>query len=163
MAAGCRLQEGILGGRVRSVCFATGHLLDERLMARFLAKVAIEILAQRLVKVEGWEQALIDDPQLDPLRQFARVGNKPQNWPLSRRQIYGENDQQVEISGSYQVLHEYTLLYTEARELYAVVCIFGEEFAINFGGPEVSGYGTWLKQHGQRSPLYLSDKLPTRG
>ena len=34
---------------------------------------------------------------------------------------------------SYQVLHEYTLFHTEARELYAVVCIFGEEFAINFG------------------------------
>lgn len=157
-----KLEEGILSGRVRSVYFATGHELDERLMARFLAKVAIEILAQRLMVVEGWEQPLIDDPQLDPLRQFARIGDKRQNWPFNRRRIYGEDDRQIEITGDYQVLHEYMLLYTEARELYAVVCIFGEEFAMNLGGPDVSGYSKWLKQHNQRSPLYLSDKLPIR-
>jgi hypothetical protein len=158
-----KLEEGVLSGSARSVWLATSHVLDEHLMARFLAKVAIEALAQRLMSVEGWEQPLIDDPQLDALRHFARIGDKPQSWPFGRRRIYGEDDCLVEIGGSHQVLHEYTLLYTEAQELYAVVCIFGEEFAINFAGPEITGYAQWLKQHGQRSPLYLSDKLPKSG
>jgi hypothetical protein len=137
-----------------------GAEIDERLMSRFLAKVAIEILAERLMQFEGWEEALIDDPQLDPLRRFARLGDKPGSWPFSRRRIYGEDDMQMGADGPHQVLHEYTLLYTDARELYAVVCVFGEEFTINYGGPEIEGYMNWLKVHGERSPLYLTDKLP---
>jgi hypothetical protein len=60
----------------------------------------------------------------------------------------------------YQVLHEYTLLYTERLELYAVLCLFGEEFAINYAGPEIDGYTGWLSQNDGRSPLYLSGRLP---
>jgi hypothetical protein len=47
---------------------------------------------------------------------------------------------------AYQVLHEFTLLYTDKHELYAVVCLFGEEFALNYGGPEIDGYATWQSQ-----------------
>lgn len=156
-----KLTEGILSGRVSSVWLATKHTLDNSLMARFLAKVALEVLAQRLIDIEGWERPLIDDPQLDPLRRFARIGDEPRSWLFNHRRIYGEDDRQMEATGGHQVLHEYTLLYTDACELYAVVCIFGEEFAINFAGPEIEGYGKWLRKNEQRSPLYLSDTLPT--
>lgn len=155
-----KLEDSIISGRVRSVWFATNHALDNRLTARFLAKVALEVLAQRLISVEGWEQPLIDDPQLDSLRRFARIGDEPRSWPFNHRRIYGEDDCQIETTGNHQVLHEYTLLYTDARELYAVICIFGEEFAINLAGPDIEGYAKWLKQNGPHSPLYLSDTLP---
>src|SRR5262249_12994746 len=57
-----KLEAAILDGRARSVYIPIVHAIDERLMSRFLAKVAIEILAHRLMNVEGWEQPLIDDP-----------------------------------------------------------------------------------------------------
>jgi hypothetical protein len=156
-----RLTAAIVSGVARLVYIPMIAKIDERLMARFLAKVAIEILAERLMPVEGWEEPLIDDRQLDPLRRFARIGDRPPQWPFSRRRLYGEDDLQMQDGDGYQVLHEYTLLYTERLELYAVLCLFGEEFAINFACPEIDRYTNWLSQKDGRSPLHLSDRLPT--
>jgi hypothetical protein len=155
-----RLEKAILSGQARSVYIPIVNAIDERLMSRFLAKVSIEILAQRLIQIAGWEEALIDDAQLDPLRRFARFGDRPCLWPFSRRRIYGEDDVQVGPNGAFQLLHEFTLLYTDEHELYAALCLFGEEFVLNFGSPEIGGYSTWLNEHNGRSPLYLSDSLP---
>jgi hypothetical protein len=154
-----QLETAIVTGRATSAYIPVIDAIDEKCMARFLAKVAVEILAHRLMEVEGWEEEIIGNPQLDPLRRYARVGDRPSFWPFSRRRIYGEDDLHVD---GYQVLHEFTLLYTESNELYAVLCLFGEEFAINFGGPEIDGYSKWLAEHQNRSPLYLSDTLPIR-
>jgi hypothetical protein len=66
------LGDAIRSGRASSLYIPVIEAIDERLMSRFLAKVALEILAQRLLSIEGWEQPLIDDSQLDPLRR----------WPL---------------------------------------------------------------------------------
>ena len=158
-----RLEGAIRDGQARSVIIPIASPVDERLMSRFLAKVAIEILAQRLSPIEGWEQELIKNEQLDPLRRYARIGDVPSVWPFSRRRIYGEDDLHGELDSGHQVLHEFTLLYTDKAELYAIVCLFGEEFAINLGGPETDGYDQWLAKHHCRSPLYLSDQLPTPG
>lgn len=146
------LCDALASGRARSLYIPIIEKIDEALMSRFLAKVAIELLAQRLMSVEGWEEPLIDDPQLDPLRRFARIGDKPESWPFSRRRIYGEDDVRMDTDGPHQILHELTLLYTRNLELYAVVC---------YGGPEIEGYATWLQENDQRSPLYLKDRLPT--
>jgi len=154
------LYSALVSGRAKSLYIPIVDKIEEPLMSRFLAKVAIEILAHRLMNVEGWEEPLIDDPQLEPLRRFARIGDKPTSWPFSRRRIYGEDDVQTDGDNGYQVLHEFDLLYTETRELYAVLCIFGEEFSINYGGPEIDGYERWLKNNEGRSPLYLRDRLP---
>lgn len=155
-----QLHQALVSGRARSLYIPIVDRIDEALMSRFLAKMAVEILAHRLRPVEGWEDPLIDDPQLDPLRRFARIGDKPASWRFSRRRIYGEDDVQFESNSPYQVLHEFTVLYTQKLELYAVVCLFGEEFAINYGGPEIEGYATWLRENDGRSPLYVTDKLP---
>jgi hypothetical protein len=155
-----QLETAILSGHASSVYIPIIDTIDERLMSRFLAKVAIEILVHRVMAVEGWEESLIDGGQIDELRRFARVGDRPPTWPFSHRRIYDEDDLQIEPNGHFQVLHEFTLLYTEGRELYAVLGLFGKEFAINLGGPEISGYSRWLSVHGGRSPLYLSDDLP---
>lgn len=106
----------------------------------------------------------MDQSAIDPLRNFARIGVRPDKWPFSRRRIYGEDDVQREVDDGYQVLHEFTIL-CELRpepghlDLYAVVCIFGEEFAINMGEPEIRSYERWVKAHDGKSPLYISDPL----
>jgi hypothetical protein len=154
------LYDAIVTGAARRVYIIADRMTDTHLMSRFLAKVAVEVLAQQLMPIEGWEEPLIDDPQLDPIRRFARIGDQPSSWPFSRRKIYDEEDVQREPKSAYQVLHEYMLLYTDSCELYLVLCLFGTEFAINFAGPETSGYERWLSEHGNRSPLYTSDALP---
>jgi hypothetical protein len=77
-------------------------------------------------------------------------------WPIHRRRLYDEDRMftNPQHPKGYQLLHEYDLLITETNEWYAVICIFGEEFVINLGGPEVEGYEAWLKRHNGFSPLY---------
>jgi hypothetical protein len=38
--------------------------------------------------------------------------------------------------------------------MYFVIAILGVEYAINVGGPDIDGYGLWLRQNEGRSPLY---------
>jgi len=155
------VERGVLSGRVSGVVLPTRGAVDKKLMSRFLAKVAVEILAHNLVDVDGWEAELTDNPQLDPIRRYARIGDRPDDWPFSQRTIYNEDDVKVDGERAWQVMHEFMLLYTDKRELYAVLCIFGEEFAINMGGPEIEGYFTYLAVNGGKSPLYVNDELPT--
>jgi hypothetical protein len=53
-----------------------------------------------------------------------------------------------------EVVHEFDVLATEWGEWFLVVAIFGTEFAINYGGPEIDGYLRWLEEHNYGSPLY---------
>jgi hypothetical protein len=162
------LTDAILTGRATSVYIPIIEAIDQRLMSRFLAKVALEVLTHRVIHVDGWNDEIVDKEALDPLRHFARVGDRPEKWPFSRRRIYGEDDLQMEDGAGYQVLHEFTVVCEPLPEpghlnLYAiVVCIFGEEFAINMGEPEIAGYERWLTARDGKSPLYISDKLPAR-
>ena len=39
-------------------------------------------------------------------------------------------------------------------EVYAVIAIFGVEYVINLGGPELDGYEKWRKWNGECSYLY---------
>jgi|HubBroStandDraft_5_1064220.scaffolds.fasta_scaffold89171_2 hypothetical protein len=41
-----------------------------------------------------------------------------------------------------------------SSEYYFILAIFGLEFALNLGGPEVDGYLAWLNCHEGASPLY---------
>ncbi len=125
--------------------------VDKLLLSRFLSKVAVEMLAHRLHKYEGWETQVTDHSELDLLRNYARYGSGVNYWPFFEREIYGEN---YLFNDGGQTLHEFDLLYTEHNELYAVICIFGTEYTINMGGPELEGYETWLKKNAYVSPLY---------
>lgn len=35
-----------------------------------------------------------------------------------------------------------------------MIILWGIEFAINMGGPELQGYEVWLREHNNVSPLY---------
>lgn len=127
--------------------------LDKKAMSRLLLKVGIEFMAQRVMKVSGWNEWLVNEEQLDDARNYVRRGSKYNYWPFHQRRIYqtvfgDPSDVRSDI------LHEYDILQTEQNEWYIVVCIFGVEYAINLGGPEIDGYINWLKFHNGRSPLY---------
>lgn len=128
---------------------------DRYLVSRFLGKVALEALAQRVLHVEDGLDEIVDKPELDDLRNYVRRGSQSLVWPYHEREIYPESGYFFSEAGEpYEVLHEYTLLYTEANELYVVVAILGIEYVLNMGGPEIDGYIDWLKVNGGKSPLY---------
>lgn len=130
---------------------------DEYLMSRFLAKVALEVLASRSLEIPGGLAEVIDKRELDALRHYARFGKPPTHWPFSARPIYPEGKVFSEGTEKYEVLHEFTLLYTESSELYLVIAILGIEYVLNMGGPEIDGYMEWLKQHSFESALYIDN------
>jgi hypothetical protein len=132
---------------------------DERLMSRFLAKTALEVLASRLQGIPEGLDEVIDKPELDELRQYARYDKPKVFWTFNERRIYPEGALFQENSQKYEVLHEYCLLCTESYELYLILAILGIEYAINLGGPEIDGYLDWLKGHDYKSPLYVNSKL----
>lgn len=132
---------------------------DERLLARFLAKVGVEIIADRVLNTDPGAESVLREAALESIRKFARYGDPSAPWPVHRRRIYSENA--LFGDEGYQVLHEYTIVQTYGDELYAVVCLFGEELAINLGGPSIEGYRAHLDRMGQRSPLYEPDELAT--
>lgn len=148
---------------IRSIqCSSHGTLLipvatapDERLISRFLAKVALEALALRFLDVSAGVEEVAEKSELDPLRQYARKGSG-KFWPYHKRIIYSPNHEfSAPEDESYEVLHEWTFLYTEGKDLYLVLALFGVEYAINLGGPEVEGYRQWLVRASGKSPLYL--------
>lgn len=124
------------------------------IMSRFLAKCALEAMVWRLLSVPGGAEYLIDEKQLDPIRDHARKGYTP-IWPYHVRSLYPSNKPWVEKSGRVvQVMHEFDVLATDWGEWFFVMAIFGREFAINYGGPEIDGYERWLRENGNASPLY---------
>ncbi len=132
---------------------ATGP--DEDLMSRFLAKAALEVLALRFLEIPAGVDEVVNKPELDKVRHYARFGGTPMNWPFSVRLIYPEGKVFTEGTEEYEVLHEFTLLYTESAELYLIMAILGIEYALNMDGPEVEGYVAWLERHSFKSPLYI--------
>ena len=123
--------------------------------ARFIGKVALEVLALRCIDVAGANDEIVDKPELDELRRYVRIGQRKSVWPVHMRRIYPANFAfHAAAYGAHEVLHEWTILYVPETEYYAVIVIFGIEYAINLGGPDLEGYDRWLKENNNRSPLY---------
>jgi hypothetical protein len=67
-------------------------------VSRLLAKIAVEVMASRLLRVPGGTEYLVSESQLDPIRNHARRGDTP-NWPYHVRSIYHRNKKWTEKSG----------------------------------------------------------------
>lgn len=128
---------------------------DQHLMSRFLAKVALECLALRLVDIRGGIDEIVTKSALDPIRDFARKGSTKLTWPFHTRVLYPP-DFTFAQSGQepYEVLHEWTLLYPRETMLYLVIAISGVEYALNLGEPVIDTYKSWLVENSGKSPLY---------
>lgn len=144
----------VLKQRGGTVVIPIGEKPSDYLVSRFLGKVGLEVLAHRMLEVPGGIEELISHPQLDELRQHVRMGNPRKTWPYTHRSIYPPDFLFVDRAEQYEVLHEFDILVTPANECYIVVAIFGEEYALNLGGPEIDGYKAWLDRHKNMSPLY---------
>jgi len=131
--------------------------------SRFLAKMALEALAFRWLKNDGWNEYIVRHEQLDEIRNFARYPKRNDVWEYSKRRIYDEDSSQKTIGGvKYQVLNEWDILVTggiDDSEFYFVIAIFGMEYAINLGGNSIEGYNAWLEKKDNISPLYLEKNI----
>ena len=129
-------------------------LPEGQIVSRFLGKVAIEALALIALEIPDGLNEIIDKPELDELRNYVRGYSPFRDWPFHVRQIYPEDKVFCEEGyGECEILHSFKLLPTECQELYLVLVIFGVEYCINMGGPEIEEYLEWLKQHNFESPL----------
>lgn len=135
--------------------------LDNYLISRFLAKVAVEVIAQKLcVSKEGLEY-LVTETQFDEIREFARYGERHKTWPYNIRRIYEENKifkSEKDSDKLQDRLFEYDIMVTSVSEYYLILILKGIEYAINIGGPEIIGYQNWLLENENKSPLYLDKK-----
>lgn len=122
--------------------------------SRFIAKVALEALAERVADVNGGIDEIVDKPELEEIRSHARFGVVT-DWPISIRKIYEESTAWAdnEVPG-YQIVHEFDFLITDKQEMYFVLAIFGYEFVINMGGPDLGGWEEWLANNSDVSPLH---------
>ena len=128
---------------------------DQYIISRFIAKIGLEVLAFRLLNVEGGLDTIVDKPELNELRDYVRRGSPQKIWPYSFRPLYPPDFIFNDGQESFELLHEYDVLITPKNEFYIVVAIFGEEYALNLGGREIDGYAEWLKANNGISPLYF--------
>lgn len=147
--------------------------LNNHTLSRFLAKCAFEFLVHRVGENHFLEfSEYLRNKQFDPLRRYARYGEGCEMWPYSQRRIYGEGDgffgRHEEIV--YEILNEMDFLTIELgreiinnneyvhTEFYYVLVIMGVEYAINFAGPDISGYNQWLQRNNGVSPVFRDDE-----
>lgn len=129
---------------------------NDKIVSRFLAKMAVEGLLFYLINEEGWIDEIMTNKGLDEIKRFARYGQGTDFWPYHQRRIYSEdtrfNHPDIAIK-NYEVLHEFKILPTKEEHYYFVVVIMGIEYAISLGGPGIDSYKDWLKENGGKSIL----------
>lgn len=131
---------------------------NDRTLSRFIGKIALEVLASKCIEIDGWNDELVSQAALEEIRQYVRFNKPPSLWPIYIRRIYPHRTMFTEDDCSFEVLNEWTILVTKNQEYFAVIAIFGIEYTINLGGPELNGYVTWLQEHDNKSPLYWNEE-----
>lgn len=128
---------------------------DEALMSRFLAKIAVECLALRMIDTNRDAQAVLSEDALDSLREYARKGPPTPIWPFFRRSLYPADFTFAQDGQEpYEVLHEWVFTVLREEQIYFVLALFGVEYALNLGQRTLDSYRSWLDEHSQLSPLY---------
>ena len=135
------------------------------IVSRLLAKMALEAFADRLKTLDGSLEELVDYKEFDKIRNHARRGTTSE-WPCSIRRIYdmdrlwkcegGKEKQKVYESG-FLTIDKGGNGNIKNVILYFIVVLWGMEFVINMGEPEINGYTDWVNQHQGLSPLYVND------
>ena len=127
-----------------------------KIVSRFLAKVAVEGLLYYLKHVDGWIEEIMNKPELEEIKRYARYGSGINFWPYHQRRIYSEETRfKNETLGlkNYEVLHEFKILQTKEIHCYFVLAIMGIEYAISLGGPGTDSYKEWLIENNYKSIL----------
>ena len=115
----------------------------QKVMSRFLAKMALEALFVRFNAVSGADEAvkMISDKHYDHIRLWARYGHNFKDWPFHYRAYLHEETmmEHPETKKWVQFGFGYDLLITKRPETYFVFSYYGHEFSINLGGPSIKG------------------------
>jgi hypothetical protein len=128
---------------------------DETLMSRFLAKVAVECLALKMVERDDGIDEVVSELALDPLRDYARRGPVKPPWLFHARTLYPPAFAFTKVGQDpYEVLHEWIFTSLGGERLYFVLGLFGVEYTLNLGEREIESYLAWLNTNSDRSPLY---------
>jgi hypothetical protein len=137
---------------------------SSQVVARFVGKVGLEALAHRLLPDSCANAELAFKKELKELRNFVRWNSHRGTWPISVRRIYSEDCGFLSGDGTpYQVLHEFDILVTAEGEYYIALVVFGVEYVMNLGGPELDGFEKWLKDNNNISPLYAGKNAELSG
>lgn len=149
-------------GEVNKMYVGMGINFPERdkLLSRFLGKVAIEMLADRFYGHDGWNEEIVDKNELDLLRNYVRYDSGINFWEYNIRTIYPPSQKFMKPGSGrkvYEVLHEGDFVYTLDMELFLVQAIMGVEFALNLTNPSIRGYEKVLKDSGGVSILDIKD------
>jgi hypothetical protein len=134
-AENAELEEYLSSIRTGKLVLAPGPFLDDRIIQRFVSKVAIECLALRTIEASQCLQENCCRDELAELRRFARYGDNLINWPVCINRIYHENSVFCDGRDYYQILSEFEFIYTPEKILYFCIVMFGVEFCINMCGP----------------------------
>jgi len=148
----------IVNGKVNRflIPFLTEPEKANRIFSRFLCKIALEVMAQRLLEFSEGLNYLIDEKQLDPIRNYVRYDKSKEIWQYNFRKIYSEDEMFYDKSDKpTDMVFEYDIFVTEHSEYYFVIIIKGYEFVINIGGETIEGYLDWLSKNENKSPLYV--------
>ena len=124
-------------------------------VSRLLAKVGLEFLALKFPHNRDWINEITTKVELDPIRNYARYGNK-NFWKYHQRRIYREEDRFVDPVNHpepYEILHELDFLYSDEGVMYFVIVIMGIEYAINLAESETDFYEKWLQDNNNISPI----------
>lgn len=124
-------------------------------MSRFLAKMALERAYLDFNKARPAVPHLIFDPYFDNIRNWARRGDNFEDWPFHQRAIYPQETlmRHPQTKAWVKVGIGQGLFHTDAPETFFSICLYGIEFVINLGGPNIEGFEDWLKQHKLDSPF----------
>lgn len=79
--------------------FPPGPPPSNLIISRFLAKVALEAMALSLVAFPEGLKYLVNEIQLDPIRNHARRGETP-DWPIHIRRIYDAGQKWIDEKGN---------------------------------------------------------------
>jgi hypothetical protein len=149
----------VLNSSQLTATFLVAEKPPSRLFSRFLLLMGLEYLAHRMLPVcDGILKDHINNKALDEARRYSRFNEGNSDWPYHECVLYPEDAPftDSEIGLPFDVPHEFTLLYTDGMEMYFVIAIFGIQYTINLGGPEIDGFLKWLSENSNASPLYLS-------
>jgi len=130
--------------------------------ARFIGKVSLEAFAYQCMNVPSANKEIVDQIELDELRNYVRQGKPGFIWPVHMRRIYPADFRFFDGLSHYEILHEWVvmpLISDSSRyEYYVVIAIFGIEYVINLGNPELNSFHRWLKDNNNASFLYTGKK-----
>jgi len=124
-------------------------------MSRFLAKMALEFLTYRFLSNKSMVDFIINSSHYNTIRNYARIGETPKNWPYSIRRIFPIETQMEHPETGELVMFGfgYDLFLNHRKETYFVFLFYGVEFVINLGGPSIKGYEEWLDLNNNISPI----------